>query len=41
MGGSDPKKAFEQTNYPGGEYNYHQEIRSVLPDLKGFDVVKA
>ncbi|TKA75117.1 hypothetical protein B0A55_05024 [Friedmanniomyces simplex] len=41
MGGSDPNKAFEQTNYAGGLYAYGKDIRSVLPDLRGFDVVKA
>ncbi|KAF2454997.1 putative steroid monooxygenase [Lineolata rhizophorae] len=40
MGGSMPGKAFEQVNYAGGEYAYHEEIRSVLPDFKGFTVVK-
>ncbi|KAK0252820.1 hypothetical protein LTS09_011977 [Friedmanniomyces endolithicus] len=41
MGGSDPNKAFEQTCYAGGLYAYGKEIRAVLPDLKGFDIVKA
>jgi len=41
MGGSDPMKAFEQTNYAGGLYNYGQDIRKVLPELVGFNVVKA
>ncbi|TKA32314.1 hypothetical protein B0A54_14465 [Friedmanniomyces endolithicus] len=40
MGGSDPNKAFEQTCYAGGLYAYGREIRAVLPDLKGFDIVK-
>jgi hypothetical protein len=40
MGGSLPGKAFEQTNYAGGLHNYGEEIRAVLPELKGFDVVK-
>ncbi|KAK4544133.1 hypothetical protein LTR36_004631 [Oleoguttula mirabilis] len=41
MGGSSPDKAFEQTCYAGGLYNYGQDIRKVLPELVGFDVVKA
>jgi len=41
MGGSDPNKAFEQTCYAGGLYNYGQDIRKVLPDFDGFQVVKA
>ncbi|KAK5711156.1 hypothetical protein LTR15_012644 [Elasticomyces elasticus] len=41
MGGSDPNKAFEQTCYAGGLYAYGKDIRSVLPDLQGFDIVKA
>ncbi|USW55086.1 Putative FAD/NAD(P)-binding domain, FAD/NAD(P)-binding domain superfamily [Septoria linicola] len=41
MGGSDPKKAFEQTCYCGGLYQYGKDIRAVLPALDGFDVVKA
>ncbi|KAH9827114.1 Cyclopentanone 1,2-monooxygenase [Teratosphaeria destructans] len=40
MGGSDPNKAFEQTNYAGGMYNYSQEIRKALPEFDGFQVVK-
>jgi hypothetical protein len=40
MGGSDPNKAFEQTNYAGGLYQYGKDIRAVLPELKGFDIVK-
>lgn len=40
MGGSDPGKVMEMTCYAGGLYRYGQEIRAVLPDLKGFDVVK-
>lgn len=39
MGGSKPDKAFEQTNYAGGLHNYGEEIRSVLPDFKGFHVI--
>lgn len=41
MGGSVPGKAFEQVNYTGGLPAYAQEIRAVLPDFKGFNVVKA
>ncbi|KAF1935991.1 cyclohexanone monooxygenase [Clathrospora elynae] len=41
MGGSDPDKVFEQTNYAGGEYNYKQEIRKALPHFDGFHIVKA
>lgn len=41
MGGSDPNKAFEQTNYAGGMYNYKEEIRQALPGFEGFHVVKA
>jgi len=41
MGGSDPNKVMEQTCYAGGLYAYGKDIRSVLPDLRGFDVVKA
>ncbi|ETI26881.1 hypothetical protein G647_09980 [Cladophialophora carrionii CBS 160.54] len=41
MGGSDPKKSMEQTNYAGGLYDYGQEIRKTLPDFDGFHVVKA
>ncbi|KAL2221751.1 putative steroid monooxygenase [Thermoascus aurantiacus ATCC 26904] len=41
MGGSVPGKAFEQVNYTGGLLAYAQEIRAVLPDFKGFNVVKA
>jgi hypothetical protein len=41
MGGSMPGKAFEQTNYAGGLYNYGQEIRKTLPNFEGFHVVKA
>ncbi|KIW79904.1 hypothetical protein Z517_06519 [Fonsecaea pedrosoi CBS 271.37] len=40
MGGSMPGKAFEQVNYAGGMYNYHQDIRKVLPNFEGFHVVK-
>ncbi|PPJ52112.1 hypothetical protein CBER1_10404 [Cercospora berteroae] len=40
MGGSDPKKAFEQTCYSGGEYEYAKTIRAVLPNFDGFEVVK-
>ncbi|KAL1862432.1 hypothetical protein Plec18170_001258 [Paecilomyces lecythidis] len=40
MGGSMPDKVFEQVNYAGGEYAYSQEIRQVLPQFKGFNVVK-
>ncbi|KAL1966017.1 hypothetical protein VTN77DRAFT_4957 [Rasamsonia byssochlamydoides] len=40
MGGSMPGKAFEQVNYAGGLPAYAQEIRAVLPDFKGFTVVK-
>jgi cation diffusion facilitator CzcD-associated flavoprotein CzcO len=40
MGGSLPGKAFEQGNYAGGLAAYAQEIRAVLPDFKGFTVVK-
>lgn len=39
-GGSAPEKAFEMTCYAGGMANYHEEIRSVLPKLDGFHVVK-
>jgi cation diffusion facilitator CzcD-associated flavoprotein CzcO len=41
MGGSDPNKKMEQTNYAGGLYDYGQEIRRALPDFGGFHVVKA
>jgi hypothetical protein len=41
MGGSAPEKAFEMTCYAGGMAAYKDEIRSVLPELKGFEVVKA
>ncbi|KAL1982018.1 hypothetical protein VTN96DRAFT_1842 [Rasamsonia emersonii] len=41
MGGNVPGKAFEQVNYAGGLPAYAQEIRSVLPEFKGFTVVKA
>ncbi|GAD96066.1 steroid monooxygenase (CpmA), putative [Paecilomyces variotii No. 5] len=41
MGGSVPGKPFEQVNYAGGMWPYLNEIRAVLPDFKGFDVVKA
>jgi len=40
MGGSMPGKVFEQVNYAGGEYAYSQEIRAVLPQFSGFNVVK-
>jgi cation diffusion facilitator CzcD-associated flavoprotein CzcO len=39
MGGSMPDKVFEQVNYAGGEYAYSEELRAVLPDFKGFNVV--
>jgi len=41
MGGSMPGKAFEQTNYAGGLYNYGQDIRKALPHFDGFHIVKA
>ncbi|KAE8365731.1 hypothetical protein BDV27DRAFT_126352 [Aspergillus caelatus] len=40
MGGSMPGKVFEQVNYAGGEYPYSKEIRAVLPNFTGFDIVK-
>ena len=40
MGGSDPAKVMEMTCYAGGLYRYAQDIRAVLPELVGFDVVK-
>lgn len=40
-GGSAPEKAFEMTCYAGGMAAYHDEIRSVLPKLEGFHIVKA
>lgn len=40
MGGSDPEKAFEQTCYAGGLYNYGKDIRAVLPGFEGFEVFK-
>ncbi|KAJ5596170.1 Steroid monooxygenase (CpmA) [Penicillium hetheringtonii] len=40
MGGTVPGKVFEQVNYAGGEPAYAQEIRSVLPSFKGFDIAK-
>ena len=39
MGGSVPGKAFEQVNYAGGVGQYRTEIRTVLNDWQGFDVV--
>lgn len=41
MGGSMEGKAFEMTCYAGGIPQYVKEIRSVLPELTGFRVVKA
>ena len=41
MGGSMETKAFEMTCYAGGIPQYVKEIRSVLPELTGFRVVKA
>jgi cation diffusion facilitator CzcD-associated flavoprotein CzcO len=41
MGGSLPGKAFEQTNWAGGIPSYKEELRAVLPTLKGFNVVMA
>ncbi|RMD42631.1 hypothetical protein DV735_g2467, partial [Chaetothyriales sp. CBS 134920] len=40
MGGNVPGRVFEQTNYAGGVGPYREEIRNVLPDWKGFKVVK-
>lgn len=40
MGGTIPGKPFEQLNYTGGVASYLQEIRAVLPDFKGFHIVK-
>ncbi|OJJ34693.1 hypothetical protein ASPWEDRAFT_39769 [Aspergillus wentii DTO 134E9] len=39
MGGNVPGKPFEQLNYSNGVDRYLLEIRAVLPDFKGFDVV--
>jgi cation diffusion facilitator CzcD-associated flavoprotein CzcO len=39
MGGSVPGKAFEQVNYAGGVGAYHDEIRAILTDWKGFNTV--
>lgn len=41
MGGNFPGKAFEQTNWTGGIPAYKEELRAVLPTLKGFKVVKS
>lgn len=40
MGGSVPGKAFEQVNYAGGIPKYKEEIRGVLNNWTGFEVVK-
>ncbi|KAF9884619.1 hypothetical protein FE257_001441 [Aspergillus nanangensis] len=39
MGGTFPGKPFEQLNYTAGIATYLQEIRAVLPEFTGFDVV--
>lgn len=36
-----PGKAFEQTCYAGGIPKYAEEIRSALPEWKGFRTVSA
>lgn len=40
MGGSVPGKAFEQVNYAGGIPKYKDEIRGVLKNWTGFEVVQ-
>ena len=40
MGGAVPGKPFEQVNYAGGMASYANEIRAVLPDFRGFTIVK-
>jgi cation diffusion facilitator CzcD-associated flavoprotein CzcO len=40
MGGTIPGKPFEQLNWTGGLPRYTDEIRGVLPELKGFKIVE-
>jgi hypothetical protein len=40
MGGTIPGKPFEQLNWTGGLPKYTDEIRGVLPGLKGFKIVE-
>lgn len=40
MGGCVPGKAFEAVNYAGGIPKYKEEIRGVLKDWTGFEVVR-
>jgi len=40
MGSDIPGKPIEQVNYTGGIPAYKDEIRAVMPDWKGFRVVK-
>ncbi|KAL2856156.1 hypothetical protein BJX68DRAFT_263651 [Aspergillus pseudodeflectus] len=40
IGGTIPGKPFEQLNWTGGLVKYTDEIRAVLPGLKGFNIVK-